>query len=335
MKLFETLPPNKRRLSGFTMIELMVALVIGLFIVGGAISVFVANQTTYRTKVDLDNAQEAFRFASHSIARVVRLGDRLEGSSGDQLSVTITGGPGVLDCLGMPIGVGASVVNTFSFDAGSLVCEGQVLVRGLASISFEYGNDGRTFAAPSEAQLSDAIYWDEINSVRATIAMADSGIQSVFAASMRPMIVAMHGGSGSPPGGNNGPGNGENGGGENGGGENGGGENGGGENGGGENGGGENGGGENGGGENGGGENGGGTQMCVTEYYGTKHNQGTVEVVSPSALICGSETGRSYSCVVTTEMSVSQVTLRHVRPGQGPADRNAAVNCDGRRQVNF
>lgn len=91
------------RQHGFSLIELMVALVIGLILIGGAISVFLSNQQTYRTTQDLDNAQEAFRFASQTIMRVARQASDFESSSSDSvLRFEMSGesSGGVRDCLG-------------------------------------------------------------------------------------------------------------------------------------------------------------------------------------------------------------------------------------------
>jgi len=67
-----------RSVRGFTLIELMVALVLGLLMIGAVIIVFISNQQTAQTKQELDRAQEAFRFASHTIMRVVQQGIAIE-----------------------------------------------------------------------------------------------------------------------------------------------------------------------------------------------------------------------------------------------------------------
>lgn len=56
---------------GFTLIELMIALVLGLVLIGGVISVLLSNQQTYRTNTALsqlqDNARTAFEFLARDI----------------------------------------------------------------------------------------------------------------------------------------------------------------------------------------------------------------------------------------------------------------------------
>ena len=62
----------KRRERGFTMIELMVAMVLGLVIIGGATSLMLANRQSYRTNEALSQAQESARTAFELLARDVR-----------------------------------------------------------------------------------------------------------------------------------------------------------------------------------------------------------------------------------------------------------------------
>ena len=71
----KTFKPLARYSRGFTLIELMVALVLGLLMIGAVIIVFISNQQTAIAKQELDRAQEAFRFASHTIMRVVQQGE--------------------------------------------------------------------------------------------------------------------------------------------------------------------------------------------------------------------------------------------------------------------
>ena len=58
--------------AGFTLIELMVAMVLGLIVVGGVVSVFLANQRTYRTNQALGDVQDGSRLAFEMMARDIR-----------------------------------------------------------------------------------------------------------------------------------------------------------------------------------------------------------------------------------------------------------------------
>lgn len=60
------------RQLGFGIVELMVSIALGLFLVGGAISVFVTNQQAYRTTEQLSRMQESGRTAVELMARQLR-----------------------------------------------------------------------------------------------------------------------------------------------------------------------------------------------------------------------------------------------------------------------
>jgi type IV pilus assembly protein PilW len=58
--------------KGFTLIELMIAMVLGLIVVAGVISVMVANKRSYRTNEGLAQVQESARTAFELMARDIR-----------------------------------------------------------------------------------------------------------------------------------------------------------------------------------------------------------------------------------------------------------------------
>lgn len=57
---------------GLTLIELMIAMVLGLIVVGGAISVIIANRQSYRTNEGLSQVQESTRTAFELLTRDIR-----------------------------------------------------------------------------------------------------------------------------------------------------------------------------------------------------------------------------------------------------------------------
>jgi len=57
---------------GFSLVELMIALVIGLMVTGGAVNVFLANQQTYRANSALSDLQNGSRVAFELLARDLR-----------------------------------------------------------------------------------------------------------------------------------------------------------------------------------------------------------------------------------------------------------------------
>jgi len=60
------------RNGGFTLVELMVSMVLGLVIIGGATAVIVANRQSYRTNEGLSQLQESARSAFELMARDIR-----------------------------------------------------------------------------------------------------------------------------------------------------------------------------------------------------------------------------------------------------------------------
>jgi type IV pilus assembly protein PilW len=60
------------RSRGFSLVELMVAMVLGLVLIGGVVSVLMANKRSYRTNEGLSQVQETARSAYELIARDVR-----------------------------------------------------------------------------------------------------------------------------------------------------------------------------------------------------------------------------------------------------------------------
>lgn len=62
----------RRHMRGFTLIELMVAMLLGLIVVGGVISVFLAGQQTYRTNEALGEVEDNSRTAFELLARDLR-----------------------------------------------------------------------------------------------------------------------------------------------------------------------------------------------------------------------------------------------------------------------
>lgn len=62
--------PSKQR--GFTLVELMVALVLGLIVIGGVISVFLSNQQTSRSNQAMGEVQDNSRIAFEFMARDLR-----------------------------------------------------------------------------------------------------------------------------------------------------------------------------------------------------------------------------------------------------------------------
>jgi type IV pilus assembly protein PilW len=63
---------QRQSIRGLSLIELMIAMVLGLFLIGGVISIFVSNQQSFRDNEGLARIQENARFAFEQLSREVR-----------------------------------------------------------------------------------------------------------------------------------------------------------------------------------------------------------------------------------------------------------------------
>ena len=200
---------------GFTLIELMIALVLGLLMIGATVTVFLSNQQTSRTMTELGNAQEAFRFASHTIMRVVQQGE-IQDPKGKLLSVLIKPADGNKDCFGRSVdGPTIDFVrNTFFFNGDELLngdelqCRVEVfvidnatptideiatLVEGLdpnrSVFEFGVGNAGFWSNNSDWVAAKDVTEWVNVRTVRVKLAKQAGGdaigAEAVFSATMR------------------------------------------------------------------------------------------------------------------------------------------------------
>lgn len=69
----KTTIPNRNRMAGLSLIELMVALLIGMILVLGLVQVFAASRTAYQTSEGLARMQESARFAIDFLQRDIRM----------------------------------------------------------------------------------------------------------------------------------------------------------------------------------------------------------------------------------------------------------------------
>lgn len=72
LRMRKSAPLRPYRLRGLSLIELMIALVLGLLVVGAAIAIFLSNQQTYRATEGLARVQESVRTSFELMARDLR-----------------------------------------------------------------------------------------------------------------------------------------------------------------------------------------------------------------------------------------------------------------------
>lgn len=187
---------------GFTLVELMVAMVISLILIGGTISVFLSNQQSFRSKQQLDNAQEAFRFSSQSINSVIRQGNAVgDGSTGDLLVIetTATADEGVSDCLGNP--VNGTITNTYFLTANELRCRvidgastmEEALVENIEQMEFRFNPDTEYWTTSTTSFLDSGGVsdWSTVRSVWVRLQMQGSGLETTFISTLRAPTIAL------------------------------------------------------------------------------------------------------------------------------------------------
>jgi type IV pilus assembly protein PilW len=168
--LKSTITPAHAAQRGFTLIELMVALVIGLFLIGGLLTLLGGMRRTTTTQSGMSQLQDNERMAMTLMADVIQTtgyfpnpitntasglflitapftypGQALSGAGsyaaaapGDTVTVRYmtAGGDGVINCTGATSTVAAIFVNTFSVDtSGDLNCGLSTTIGGTTTVS--------------------------------------------------------------------------------------------------------------------------------------------------------------------------------------------------------
>ncbi len=144
--------PNARQ-RGVTLVELMIAMLLGLFLVGGVFLMFDRTKQAYRYQSGLAQVQEQGRFAISFLTRSLRIagfpgddmppGNKIEGVDGptDTVAVRLRDN---LDC--RDVATAGVAVNRFRINASNLECSGDgvnwdVYVQNVEDMQILYGED--------------------------------------------------------------------------------------------------------------------------------------------------------------------------------------------------
>jgi type IV pilus assembly protein PilW len=192
------------RQRGLTLIELMVGLVLGLFVLAGLLALFVGNKQTYRAQDAAADLQANARFALEILNREARkagyraafvtpaqafpavtgfaAGQVVAGTDSPsprlslryQGSGTGTGDGWMRDCLGANLAGGALATVALSVGGQDLQCSvnggaAQPLLGGVQALRFTYGVDTSNppdFYADSYVAAASVPDWSRVASVR-------------------------------------------------------------------------------------------------------------------------------------------------------------------------
>lgn len=130
-------------IQGYTLIELMVALAAGAFLLAGVSMSYSAIKSTTLVSKELENAQEVIRYTSSVFTRSLKQTPELPTLSEDKLSITIKQPAGVVNCIGE---VTSSAVNErYYLDTNNLMCAlgdkpAQRLLTGIEGLNFSINN---------------------------------------------------------------------------------------------------------------------------------------------------------------------------------------------------
>jgi len=166
-------PCNTYHQQGLTLIELMIAMLLGVFLIGGILQIFISTKQSYRMQENLSRLQENGRYAIDFIARDIRMAgywgclspsspdvdiagtndvDNYTDSNGNVIytdSITLRGAYSQIPTgtCGTPVNTAAvyytdaSSTVTYSINNGVLRKNADDLIEGIENMQVLYGED--------------------------------------------------------------------------------------------------------------------------------------------------------------------------------------------------
>jgi type IV pilus assembly protein PilW len=162
------------KVSGFTLIEIMVALSISTFLLSGVVSIALSSKQSYLVKENVGRMQESLRLSSEILTRTLSMAESLhQDSHTERIIVRYSGGDGVGDCLGNEV-VSGVAVNYFYVKNKTLYCGAtypatpgseQPLADGVAKMTVQYGVDENNHGQV-DRYIDAPLDWNQVISAR-------------------------------------------------------------------------------------------------------------------------------------------------------------------------
>ncbi|MBU77779.1 prepilin-type N-terminal cleavage/methylation domain-containing protein [Pseudoalteromonas sp. MEBiC 03607] len=133
-----------KRGKGFSLVELMVALAAGAFLLAGVSLSYSAIKSTIAVSKELENAQEVIRFTSKVFTRSIKQTQLTPIVSADNSTITITQPSGVIACDGSI--TTSQVTEIYRLNGNDLLCSlngavAERLLTGIEALSFSLSGD--------------------------------------------------------------------------------------------------------------------------------------------------------------------------------------------------
>ncbi|HEB93937.1 MAG TPA: prepilin-type N-terminal cleavage/methylation domain-containing protein [Gammaproteobacteria bacterium] len=194
--------PGRQRQQGFSLVEIMVALTLGLVLLGGAITLYAGSKDSYRLQENIAGMQENARFAIHALRRDVEMAGyplvndivpfvaatttNGNGAVSDQITIQyLSRAPATRDCLGNNIAAESPIINRYFIGEGNdLRCQGnnndahQSLVEDIHNMQALYGIDDDNDSTANRYVRADQVgagNWGRVVSLRVALLVASNG----------------------------------------------------------------------------------------------------------------------------------------------------------------
>lgn len=133
---------HSQQQSGYTLLEMLVAMTVGLFLLAGVAMSYSAIKSTVRMTQELSDAQEVIRYTSQVFTRSAKQTISEPTVSADGLTIQFEQFANVLSCQGTT--PTADYTETYTLSNGFLTCDigngAARLIKGIDSINFTFNN---------------------------------------------------------------------------------------------------------------------------------------------------------------------------------------------------